>query len=134
MVSNKELIEEAASVIDPHIEGDSSMGGVGCALVTEEGNIYKGVCIDTSSGMGFCAEHNAIGTMITEGEYRIKKIVAVWRDENGDDYILAPCGRCREFMYQINEDNLKTDVILKKDEVAELKELLPCHEWFNKIG
>ena len=29
--------------------------------------------------MGFCAEHSAIAAMITAGEYKIKKIVAVWK-------------------------------------------------------
>ena len=133
MISNGKLIQEAASVINPKEIGDSSMGGVGCALVSEEGNIYTGVCIDTSSSMGFCAEHNAIGSMITAGEYKIKKIVAVWKDEEGDLFILSPCGRCREFMYQINKENLDTEVILDKDKVVKLEELLPYYEWYQKI-
>jgi len=32
--------------------------------------------------MGFCAEHTAISSMITKKEYKIKKIVAVWKDKN----------------------------------------------------
>ena len=133
MISNRELIVKAASVINPKEIGDSSMGGVGCSLVSSEGNIYTGVCIDTSSSMGFCAEHNAIGSMITAGEYKIEKIVAVWKDEDGDLFILSPCGRCREFMYQINKENLDTDVILDKDKVVKLEELLPYHDWCKII-
>lgn len=109
------------------------MGGVGSALVTEEGNIYTGVCIDTSSSMGFCAEHNAVGSMITAGEYKIEKIVAVWKDKKGDVYILSPCGRCREFTYRTNKENLETDVILAEDKVVKLKELLPYYDWFEKV-
>ena len=37
------------------------------------------------------------------------------------------CGRCREFMYQINHDNLKTQVLLKSGTVT-LEALLP-HIW-----
>ena len=134
MISNGKLIQEAASVVNPKEIGDSSMGGVGCALVSSEGNIYTGVCIDTSSSMGFCAEHNAVGSMITAGEYKIEKIVAVWKDENGELFILSPCGRCREFMYQINKENLDTDVILDKDKVVKLEELLPYHDWCKELN
>lgn len=132
-MTNEELIKKAASVIKSKKVGDFSIGDVGCALVTDKNNIYLGVCIDTGSGMGFCAEHNAIGSMITAGEYKIKKIVAVWKDDKGDVFILSPCGRCREFMRQINEENLETDVILDENKAVKLKELLPYYNWFHKI-
>jgi len=134
MISNEELIQEALSVVNKKKIDDSEMGGVGSALVTDKGNIYKGVCIDTPSSMGFCAEHNAIGSMITAGEYKVEKIVAVWKDENEDVYILSPCGRCREFMYQTNKENLEADVILDKDKVVKLKALLPYADWYKKQG
>ncbi len=107
------------------------MGDVGCALVAEDGEIYTGVCIDTPCGMGYCAEHNAIGTMITHGEYRIRTIVAVWVDQEGKTHVIPPCGRCREFMKQVHPDNLEADVILAKNKVVKLKELLPHHVWFD---
>ena len=105
-MTNDELIAKAASLIKAKKIGSFTVADVGCALITDRGNVYTGVCIDTSSGMGFCAEHTAIGSMITAGEYRIKSIVAVWKDENEDVYVLAPCGRCREFMYKTNKENL----------------------------
>lgn len=122
-MSDKELIKSAESVVRHRklAEGNTA-GGVGAALVTVEGNIYKGVCIDTGSGMGFCAEAAAIGAMITAGESKISKIVALWKDENNKLYILPPCGRCREFMTQI-DDNLNADVILGKH-MQKLKTLL----------
>src|SRR5512139_1536262 len=93
-ITNAELIEKARSVVHPQRIGDYLVGDVGCALLTQQGNVYLGVCIDSGSGIGFCAEHSAIAAMVTAGEYRIKKIVAVWQDAN-DTYILSPCGRCR---------------------------------------
>ncbi len=90
------------------------MGGVACALITDQNTIFKGVCIDTISGMGLCAEHAAISQMITQGEYSVRKIVAVKKDSKGSVFILPPCGRCREFMYQTNKSNLETDVVLGK--------------------
>ncbi|MCK4540009.1 cytidine deaminase [Candidatus Parcubacteria bacterium] len=133
-MTNEKLIEEAIQVVHSKTIGNSEMGDVGCALVTNKNTIFKGVCIDTSSGMGFCAEHTAISQMITQGEYKIKKIVAVWKDDKGSVFILSPCGRCREFMHQTNKENLETDIILDKDKVVKLKELLPYHDWWQKIG
>jgi cytidine deaminase len=132
-MTNEELIERAASVINPRRVGDHLFGDVGCALVTDKGNVYLGVCIDVGSGIGFCAEHSAIAAMVTTGEYRIKKIVAVWQDEQ-DTFILSPCGRCREFMRQIDEQNIEAEVILDRDKVVRLAELLPHHDWFHKLG
>lgn len=132
-ISNQALIEKAASVVNSKRIGDYTVGDVGCALLSGEGNIYLGVCIDVSSSMGFCAEHNAIGSMITAGEYKIQKIVAVWTDDTGKVYVLSPCGRCREFMRQIHEDNIRdTEVILDMDKVVKLVDLLPHHDWFHK--
>jgi cytidine deaminase len=131
-VNNRELIKKAASIVNSRKNGDFIIGGVGCALVTDKNNIYLGVCIDTRSSMGFCAEHNAIGSMVTAGESKIKKIVAVRKDKD-DTYVLSPCGRCREFIYQIDENNLNTSVILAEDKTAVLKELLPYYNWFHKI-
>ncbi|MBD3158360.1 MAG: cytidine deaminase [Candidatus Lokiarchaeota archaeon] len=133
MVTNSQLIKEAASVISTKQVGEFTIGNVGSALITAKGSIYRGVCIDTSSSMGFCAEHNAIGSMITAGEYRIAKIVAVYQDEQGGVYILSPCGRCREFMYQIDKENLETQVVLDAESVVPLRELLPYHDWYKKI-
>jgi len=131
-ITNDVLIEKAASVIQPKQIGEHLIGDVGCALLSGTDQIYLGVCIDTSSSLGFCAEHSAIAAMITAGEYRIRKIVAVWKDQQ-HSYILSPCGRCREFMRQIHPDNLETEVILERKKVVKLAELLPYHDWFKKI-
>jgi cytidine deaminase len=59
--------------------------------------------------------------MITAGESSIAQIVAVCEDK-----VLPPCGRCREFMYEINQDNLETtNVILGENQTVQLKDLLP---------
>lgn len=121
-ISNEELIEKAKSVIKPRkIKHGFTVGDVGCALITDKGNIYLGVCIDTASGMGFCAEHSAIAAMVTQGEHIIKKIVAVV--ENGTP--IPPCGRCREFMHQIHEENSEAEVVIEKNKSVKLKDLLP---------
>lgn len=114
-ITNKELIEKAKSVVKPKAISDGvSVGDVGCALITDRNNLYLGVSIHACCGVGFCAEHSAIASMVTRVEYRIKKIVAV--QSNGT--ILPPCGRCRELMYQINEKNLDTEIIVRKNKAV----------------
>lgn len=131
-ISNEDLIKQAESVLNPVKRGDFLMGDVGSALVTDKGNVYRGVCMDISSGIGFCAEHSAIAAMVTAGEFKIETIVAVWRGEKEGLCVLSPCGRCREFMRQIHPDNIRdTNVIMGSDQVMKLSELLPYHEWFN---
>ena len=73
--------------ISPFIDA----GGVAAAILTKQGNIYVGVCIDTASTLGMCAERNAIANMITHGESQIDKVVAVMPDGR----VGFPCGACR---------------------------------------
>ena len=122
-ITNQEMIDRAVAVLNPRkLSGDNTAGDVACALLSASGALYFGVCIDTGSGMGFCAEHSAIAAMITAGESRIAKIVAVW----GQGTVLPPCGRCREFMHQVDAANLReTDVILSASRSVKLSELLP---------
>jgi len=120
--SNEELINRAKSIVKPKkVKHGFTASDCGCALVSNKGNIYLGVSIDTCSSMGFCAEHSAIAAMITAGEYKIRKIVAV--EEDGT--VLPPCGRCREFMHQIHEENQDAEVVITKDKTVKLNELLP---------
>ena len=130
-MTNDELIAIAAGVLNPHTMADGRVfGDVAAALVTDRGTVFCGVCIDTGSGTGFCAEHAAIAAMVTAGEYRIARIVAVWRDDReGEMHVVPPCGRCREFIRQIDEANLATEVVLGTTKVVTLQELLPHHEW-----
>lgn len=133
-MSNEDLIRSAASVLNPIRVGDRLFGDVAATLVTDRGNQYSGVCIDTGSGTGFCAEHSAIAAMVTAREYKIKRIVAVWKDESGTLYVVPPCGRCREFIRQIDEQNLETEVVLGHDRVMLLRDLLPYHAWPAPLG
>jgi len=132
-ISNVDLINLAKEVLNPKQIGDCQMGQVGSALISDKGNIYKGVCVDTGSGLGFCAERTAISQMITNKEYKVKKIVAVWNDNPEKDiYILPPCGVCRHYMYMLSEDALDIDVVLGSDKTVKLKELYPASEWPHK--
>lgn len=127
-ISNGELIDTAHASLNPRRVGDRWFGDVAATLITDTGNVYTGVCIDTG-GAGFCAEQSAMAAMVTAGEYRIARIVAVWRHEDGRLYVLPPCGHCREFMRQIDATNLDTEVILDRESSMSLRDLLPLHDW-----
>lgn len=123
-MTTDKVLTETASKLATHrkLSDTATAGGVASALVTDKGNVYVGVCIDTACSLGGCAENYAIGNMITNGESCIQSIVAV--REGGK--IISPCGRCRELMAQINPENLHTRIILK-DKAVVLKDLLPEH-------
>lgn len=104
-------------------------GGVAAAILSESGKIYTGVCIDTCSTLGICAERNAIFNMITNGEHRIKKVLAVMPDGKTG----APCGACRELMVQLMpRDYREIEIMLDYEggRVVTLGELTP--EWWIK--
>jgi len=148
-----ELHLSAKNVLNPkRLSKTVEAGGVGAAILTDSGNVYVGVCIDTACSMGFCAEHAAaasielyrnwnwrakmfpysetfllalfhFGTtlMITVGENIISKVVAV----NWEGKILPPCGRCREFLIQLADENKNAEVMVGDGSVVLLKDLLP---------
>jgi cytidine deaminase len=128
-ITNQELIQKAKEIAKLHkCSEDVRIADVGCALLTEDNKLYLGVSIHACCGIGFCAEHSAIASMVLEQRYKIKKIVAV----SGDGTVLPPCGRCRELMYEINEDNYETEIIIESDKSVKLKELLP-EPWQKKF-
>ncbi len=113
-----------ARIISPFIEA----GGVSAAILTKDGNIYVGVCIDTASTLGMCAERNAIANMITNGEHKIDKLVAIVEDGN----VGAPCGACREYMMQLDKNSGDIEILMDYENriTVRLKELIP--EWWGK--
>lgn len=131
--SMTDVIATAARHLNPHFVDDRLFGDVAATIVTSSGSVFSGVCIDTPCGTGFCAEHAAVAAMVTAGEYRIAKIVAVWRNESGHLHVLPPCGRCREFIRQIDPANLDTEVVLGSDTSSALRDLLPRSEWPQRI-
>ena len=104
-------------------------GEVSAAVLSGSGKIYTGVCIDTCSTLGMCAERNAIFNMITNGEQEIDKVLCILPDgSNG-----APCGACRELMVQLMPGKYKDIEImldLNTGRTVTLGEITP--EWWIK--
>ncbi|MFO7960415.1 MAG: cytidine deaminase [Nitriliruptoraceae bacterium] len=117
-----ELRQTAHAVVAPRdLSPFASAGSVGAALVSDSGAVYTGVCIETACSMGFCAEHAAAAAMVTRGENRVVRMVAV----DVDGRVTPPCGRCREFISQLHAANAVTEVLVNDETVVTLQQLLP---------
>lgn len=124
----KNLYDKAMKVLNPRkISKWMEAGGVAAAVESESGKIYTGVCVDSACTLGICAERNAIFNMITQGEQRIRRVIAV----NWNGKAMPPCGACRELMAQLMPDGYRDIKIMldyEKEKVLTLGELTP--EWW----
>ena len=124
----KEMYEAARSVRNGRAISDYvEAGGVAAAILSESGKIYTGVCVDTACTLGICAERNAIFHMLTQGEHRISRVLAVMPSGKTG----APCGACRELMTQLMPEAYRDIQIMldyEHEKIITLGELTP--EWW----
>ncbi|WP_024859318.1 cytidine deaminase family protein [Ruminococcus flavefaciens] len=124
----EEMYAAAKAVLNPRRISDYvTAGEVSAAVLSKSGKIYTGVCIDTCSTLGICAERNAIFNMITNGEQEIDKVLCISPREGKG----APCGACRELMVQLMPTSYKDIEIMldySKGKVITLGEITP--EWW----
>ncbi len=97
---------------------------VGACVLCESGNTYIGCNFENSSyGLTICAERNAVGTAVANGERKINAIAVFSPDMQN----CTPCGACRQVLKEFEADG-GMDVITKiGDEIRvhKLDELLP---------
>ncbi|MBR0462516.1 MAG: cytidine deaminase [Erysipelotrichaceae bacterium] len=125
-----EMYEKARAVQNERRISDYvTCGEVAAAILSRSGKIYTGVCIDTCSTLGICAERNAIFNMITSGEQEIDKVLCLMPDgSNG-----APCGACRELMVQLMPGRYQDIEIMldyRSGRTVKLGDITP--EWWIK--
>ena len=121
----EEMYAAAKAVLAPRQISEYVMAGeVSAAVLSKSGKIYTGVCIDTCSTLGICAERNAIFNMITNGENEIDKVLCISPREGKG----APCGACRELMVQLMPTSYKDIEIMldyRNGKVITLGEITP---------
>ena len=122
------MYEAAKAVLNERrISKYVTCGEVAAAILSKSGKIYTGVCVDTCSTLGICAERNAVFNMITNGEQEIDKVICVMDDgSNG-----APCGACRELMVQLMPKTYKDIEIMvdyQAKRIVKLGDITP--EWW----
>ena len=117
------LYNYAMNIINPHeVSKNMYVGSVSAVVLTKGGNIYTGICIDTSSSLGMCAERNALSTMLTNNENDVDKVLSVYKDGR----VMPPCGACREFMMQLGGDAKNIEILINNNgKTAKLKDLMP---------
>ena len=128
----EELIEKANKVRNKReVSGMVSAGQVSATILTKDHNIYTGVCIDTASSLGMCAERNAIANMITNGENEIIKLVCI--DSKGN--VGYPCGICREYLMQLSKSSKDIEILKNIDthEIIKLEELIPNWWGYDRL-
>lgn len=98
---------------------------VGAAALGGSGRVFTGCNVENGSyPVTLCAERNAVGSAVADGESRIVAVaVASGSPTEPDD--LAPCGMCRQFLAEFGGD-----VVVVSREAGEwrarpVSELLP---------
>ena len=124
----REMYDAAKAVLCARTISDYvTAGEVSAAVRSTSGKIYVGVCVDTCSTLGICAERNAIFNMITNGESEIDRVLCIPPVKGKG----APCGACRELMVQLMPGRYKDIEIMldySSGRIVKLGELTP--EWW----
>ncbi len=75
---------------------------VGAALLATDGRIFTGCNVENASyGLGNCAERVAIGKAVSEG---VREFLAIAVTGPDDTLATAPCGACRQVLYEFGPD------------------------------
>lgn len=99
----KKMIETAAANIEKSYAPYSNFN-VSAAILMGSGKIYTGVNVENSSyGVTLCAERNAIGHAVAEGERKLDMVVIVGGKEGRFTDYCVPCGMCRQFMREFGD-------------------------------
>lgn len=122
------LYDAAKAALNPRrVSEYVTCGEVSAAILSKSGKIYTGVCVDTCSTLGICAERSAIFAMLAAGEQEIDKVLAILPDGSSG----APCGACRELMVQLMPKTYKDIEIMtdmKTGRTVKLGDITP--EWW----
>jgi cytidine deaminase len=94
---------------------------VGAAGLTSDGRIVEGANVENASfGLTLCAECSLVSDLIRQGGGRLVAVSIV----AGDGQAIAPCGRCRQLLYEHGGDTLLVDGG-ESTAAREMSELLP---------
>lgn len=104
------------------------------AVLSEDGEIFTGFCIEGASGvMNLCAERvAALNMYMNTGKTVIKKMIAFRMQPpkvNGG----MPFGACREFLMQLSYENRNMEILTDYEtrKIVILKDLVP-NWWGDK--
>jgi cytidine deaminase len=100
---------------------------VGAAILTDSGKVYSAPYFESIiQGLGTCAERNAVGSAIADGECKFKAVAFVGEQEEP----ISPCGACRQILAEFSGVAQHDIIIIMHRQSAEtkiesLKKLMP---------
>lgn len=90
----------------------------GAAVLTDGGEIYQGSNVQSViSGMGTCAERNAIENAVSHGKYRFKAVLILTSKENP----VKPCGACLQMIAEFADVSKHDIEIIMVGQSGEMK-------------
>ncbi len=97
--TKQRILKERAIEASKFSHSPYSKYSVGAAVETEDGEIFVGCNVESSSyGLSVCAERNAIAAAIVNGNKQFRAMAVYSR--NG----ATPCGACRQVIWDICGD------------------------------
>jgi len=129
-VSWAKLLEAAQSatqgerIISPFMEG----GYVSTALLTDKGNIYTGINLESKCALSMCSERFALYKVFEANKNeKLIRCVCLHRGR-----VSLPCGACREFFMQYGNDSEEMEILLdiKTEKTVKLKDTMA--PWWGK--
>lgn len=79
---------------------------VGACGLADDGRLVRGCNVENASyGVTLCAECGLVGDLVATGGGRLVAVAIV----AGDGAPLAPCGRCRQVLYEHGGEGLAVD-------------------------
>ena len=109
-------------VISPFMKG----GYVSTALLTDQGNIYTAVNLESRCHLGLCSERYAVYKVFEANKNeKIVRCVCLYR--NG---VRLPCGACREYFMQYGNGTGEMEILIdwKTKKAVKLKDTM-AHWW-----
>ena len=92
---------------------------VGAAALVDDGRVVSGANVENASyGLTLCAECSIASALVSSGGGRLVALAVV----DGDGEYLAPCGRCRQVLYEVGGPELLVET---DTGVVTLDDLLP---------
>ena len=112
-------LRAAAREVVRHAYAPYSGVHVGAAARVDDGRIVVGCNVENASyGLSLCAECSVASALTSSGGGRLVALAVV----AGDGAYLAPCGRCRQILFEFGGPDL---LIEAGDRIVRLDELLP---------
>ncbi|QXC63238.1 cytidine deaminase [Aquihabitans sp. G128] len=114
-----DLLRERARAMTERAYAPYSNVRVGAAGLTDDGRVVLGSNVENASyGLSLCAECSLVSHLVGTGGHRLVALSVV----GGDGEYLAPCGRCRQVLYEFGGPELLVDTGAA---VVTLGDLLP---------